>query len=204
MRLSAVLSILFLAVILAGCAQYNEIGEGVNSIGKMRVTAESGWKSAPGSATPYRRNASRTWTIDGLDTDRLMFIPGVGDGEALFKAPDGTVVLPDYQAGMTAEEVAKLVEQSITELFGERDGSVSTSNVRPQGFGEFGGFMFDIAGRLEDGREHGGFAGGFFDEEELYLSIFIAVKPEAYEKHKDAAMELIKSATLTRRTIEMR
>ena len=201
MRSRVFLQVLVIALLASGCVQYSEVREGVNSIGRMEVVAKSGWKSVRASDIPHQRRSSRTWTVDGLDSERLMLIPRIGEGDALFR--DDAVELPEFRPDMTNEEIAELVESSLTLILASSDQSLSVSNVREQAYGLFGGFMFDINGSLSASQEYGGFAGGFVYEDELYLSIFLAAKPDAYERHKDAAMELVKSTTLSQKTIRM-
>jgi len=193
---------LLIALILSGCVQqYSLIRTGVNTVGQLQVTASADWNQAPSHSTPSARSDSRTWTKDGLILDRLMLISGVKDGETILKPADKTTALPVFRADMLPNEIEELVESSIVKLYGEGSASVSTSNLRPQGFGEYGGFMFDLAGAVSESPDYRGLAGAFVDEDELFLMIYLAADPNYFDKHKAEVETLIKSATLTRATI---
>jgi len=196
------IAILLTMLALAGCAtSYRLVVPGVNTIGKLQVTAGDSWNSAPASATPASRSQSRTWTQDGLLLDRLMLISGVSAGESIFKSPDQSAALPSFKADMLPNEIEELVESSIVKLFGEGNAVVSTENLRPQLFGDHSGFMFDIETTVTESPDYRGMVGGFIAEDRLYLMIFLAEQPEYFEKHREEVDALIKSATTTRPTI---
>jgi hypothetical protein len=201
MRLARFLLILALAP-LAGCVTgYTLVQPGVQSFGDMRVTVDDNWNLAPARFTPSTRKQSRTWTQDGLLLDRLIIIPAVADGETLFVSRNKSAALPVFHADMLPNEVEELVESSIVKLYGEGQSAVSTSNLRPQGFGEHGGFMFEIEAAITESPDYRGSVGAFVVDEKLYMVVFLAAEPHYFNKHAERADAIIKSATLSVKTI---
>jgi hypothetical protein len=201
MRLAKCGLILMLAS-LSGCVTgFTVVEPGVHSFGSMRVTADENWNKAPSGFTPTARTQSRTWTQDGLLLDRLIIIPRVPDGESIIKSRDKSAALPVFRADMLPNEIEELVESSIVKLYGEGQSAVNTSNLRPQGFGEHGGFMFDITAAVTESPDYRGSVGAFIVDDELYMVMFLAADPYYYDKHAARANAIIKSATLSSKTI---
>jgi len=201
MRLARYVIILTLAS-LTGCATGNTLVQpGVNSFGAMRVTADDNWTKVSSELTPSARKKSRTWTQDGLQNDRLIIIPSVEDGESLFVSGNKSAALPVFHADMSQNEIEELVRSSIVKLLDEGQSVVKTSNQRSQGFGEHGGIMFDIDTAVTDGADYRGSAGAFVADEKLYMVLFLAAEPDYFSKHAARADEIIKSATLSVKTI---
>lgn len=201
MRLAKYGLILVLAS-LSGCVTgFTVVEPGVHSFGSMRVTADQNWNKAPTGFTPTARSQSRTWTQDGLLLDRLIIIPRVPDGEPIIKSRDKSAALPVFRADMLPNEIEELVESSIVKLYGEGQSAVNTSNLRPQMFGEHGGFMFDITAAVTESPDYRGSVGAFIVDDELYMVMFLAADPYYHDKHAARAEAIIKSATLSSKTI---
>ena len=198
--------LLTLLIGLAGCAtaSYRLVQPGVQAIGALRITADTGWNLAPAMSTPSSRSSSQTWTRDGLLLDRLMIIPSVGDGESLFVSRDKSAALPVFRADMLPNEIQELVESSIVKLYGEGNAAVGTSSLRPQGFGKHGGFMFDIEASVTESPDYRGIAGGFIDDNKLFMALFLAAEPAYYDKHAADAATVIRSMTTSEDTIGFR
>jgi hypothetical protein len=185
-------------ILLGGCvtAPYSLVTPGENSAGDLKFTAGSSWNAASAMMAPYARQDALVWTQDGPLLDRLLIIPGVPDGEALFRVPAKSAALPVFRADMLPNEIAELVESSIVKILGEGQVAVSTSNLRPTRFGEQRGAMFDISSELMDGPDYRGIAGGFVAGEKLYLIIYLGAEPYYFEKHRAEAETLLSSARL--------
>ena len=195
-------SVIPMLALLGGCVTgFTEVLPGVNTLGSLRVTADANWNKAPSGATPSARSTSRTWTQDGLLLDRITIIPGVKDGEAIFSSRNKSAALPVFRADMLPNEIEELVESSIVKLYGEGQSAVSTSGLRPQGFGSDGGFMFDIEAAVTESPDYRGLVGAFIVDDTLYLILFLAADPHYYDKHLASADAIIKSATLSTKTI---
>ena len=188
---------MLLVVFLGGCATaFTLVGPGSVAVGDLQVTANSSWNKAMSTMTPYARRDTQVWTSDGLLLDRLMIIPAIAEGEALFKTTEKDVALPVFRANMLPNEVAELVESSIVKVLGEGDVAVSSSGLRPQKFGDERGALFDMHAELGDGPDYRGVAGGFVANDKLYLVIFLGADPHYADKHRAAAEALIKSARI--------
>ena len=195
-------SVVLLLALLGGCVTgFTAVQTGVHTFGSLRVTAGGNWNLAPNNTTPSSRSNSRTWTQDGLLLDRIAIIPGVKDGQSIFDSRNKSAALPVFRADMLPNEIEELVESSIVKLYGEGQSAVSTSGLRPQGFGTDGGFMFDITAAVTESPDYRGLVGAFIVDDTLYMVIFLAADPHYYDKHLASAEAIIKSATLSTKTI---
>ncbi len=193
---------LLVLVVASGCATdaYRPVGAGVSKIGKLRVTLDDGWQRAPGAEVPEEHSLSRTLSRDGLQHDRLMLLAGINHGQAVFR--DSTLTgLPPFQAEMTIPEIADAVAESLQAVLWDGAATMKASDPRARGFTGMAGFIFELEADVPGAADHRGVAGGFVDEERLYLIIFLAESPEYYERHLQAAQEVIDSAVLTIKTI---
>ena len=197
MKKTAVLLALAAALISA-CAtmSYQAVLPGVNMLGELQVTADAGWNLAPAYATPNATSKSQTWTRDGLLLDRLIIIPAVADGEALFKSRDPAAALPPFRASMLPNEIEEMTESTIVKLFGEGSAVVNTENLRPWGFAEHRGVMFDIAVTVTESPDYRGMVGAFIVGDKLYMILFLAATPYYYDKHIASVEALIKGAAI--------
>jgi hypothetical protein len=187
-----------LAVLIAACASatYRQVTPGVNAVGGMQVSAGDGWNLVPSQATPYTRPDAQTWTKDGLLLDRLLIIPAVGDGEALFKSRDPSAALPAFRASMLPNELEELTESTIVKLFGEGAAVVRTENLRPWRFADQRGVMFDLQAAVTESPDYRGTVGAFIVDKKLYMILFVAATPYYYDKHRADAEALIQSAAI--------
>lgn len=128
--------------------------------------------------------------------NRLLLIPAVPDGEPIFSVPSKTVALPAFRADMLPNEIEELTESSMVKLLGEGSSTVSTSNLRPAKFGERRGVMFDFTGRLTDGPDYKGVVGAAVANDKLYLIIYYGADPYYFEKYRDEAEAIIRSARI--------
>ncbi|MFC1680407.1 hypothetical protein ACFL1S_01240 [Pseudomonadota bacterium] len=193
--MKAKLTFCTLVLILAsGCVSYSAIKPGEIDYSGLKVKTSQAWNMAPKEATPLSRADSRTWTQDGVLLDRIVIIPGVPDGEALFKAASRDQALPVFKADMLPNEIEELTESSIVKLFGEGDVAVETANLRPHKYGENKGFMFDMSVTVSDGPNYKGITGAFVVAERLHLIMFLGAVPFYFEKHLDEALVIIKGA----------
>lgn len=185
-------------VLISACAtmSYQSVLPGVNSLGALQVNADSGWNLAPAYATPRTTPDSQTWTKDGLLLDRLILIPAVKDGESLFVSDDPAAALPPFRANMLPNEIEEMTESTIVKLFGEGNAVVSTEKLRPWGFAEHRGVMFDISVTVTESPDYRGMVGAFIVEEKLYMLVFLAATPHYYDKHIANAEALIKGAQI--------
>lgn len=193
-----VLPLLLTLTALSGCsiASFTLVTPGVVAIADLNVRAGSGWNNAPAHQRRFARADSAAWTKDGLLLDRLVFIPGIPDGESLLVSRERTAAMPVFRADMLPNELEELVESSIVKFFGEGRAVVSTENLRPHRFGEDRGVLFDLSAVVTDSPEYNGLVGAFVANERLYVMYFLGATPHYFGKHIAEAEAIIKSATI--------
>ena len=192
-RRLVIAAIIALAV-SAGCAgkEYRPATSGVTAIGGMRVTLGDGWQRVPTSETPEKLGLGRVLSRDGLEYDRLVLIAGVKSGNAIFEQPDAAG-LPVFRANMTSSEVADFVAESLQAVLWDGQSAVTASNAIERGFTGVPGFQFDIKADVTSTTKHRGMAGGYIDDDRVYVTIFLAESPQYYDRHKELAQAVIDS-----------
>jgi hypothetical protein len=192
-RRFVIAAIIALAV-SAGCAgkQYKSATPGVTAIGGMQVALGDGWYYVPTSETPEKLGLARVLSRDGLEHDRLVMIAGVKSGNAVFEQP-GAAGLPVFQANMTSSEVADFVAESLQAVLWDGQSAVTASNAIERGFTGVPGFQFDIKADVTSTTKHRGMAGGYIDDDRVYVTIFLAESPQYYDRHKELAQAVIDS-----------
>ena len=198
---------LILLALIAACAtsKYASVVPGVTSFGAMRVTIGEGWLRAPASVVPEELSLSRTLTHENLDQDRLMIIPGISDGQSIFRDQNNATPFPLFAANMNSEQIAAMVGQSMQQALWNGSATVAIKDARDHGYGGIAGFVFDLEVNMPSGPDHKGAAGGFVYKGRLYVIIYSAESPEYFDRHIDVVRQVIDSATTVRvRTIRMR
>jgi hypothetical protein len=190
------LSATSLFVLVSACVAFSLVEPGTRTIGELQVDASVAWNQAPAAMNPAARPGTKVWTRDGLLLDRIVIIPGVPDGEPIFKPASKSQALPSFKADMLPNEIEELTESSIVKLFGEGQAAVTTTALRPQRFGEDRGIMFDVEAAVSDGPDYRGFVGAFINAERLYMLIYLAAEPFYFDKHREDAESIIKSARI--------
>ena len=190
-----IIPLLLFAVTMSGCVTgYRLVAPGTTTVGNLQVESSARWNQAP--YMTYARKNTQVWTQDGLLLDRIIIIPSVPDGEALFKTKQKDAALPKFRSDMLPNEIEELSESSITKMFGEGEVTVTTTNLRPHRFGGNQGFMFDLSVVLADGPDYSGMVGAFVANEMLYMILYIAAEPYYFDKHAEEAAAIIKTAHL--------
>jgi hypothetical protein len=198
--------VLILLALIAACAtnKYTSVVPGVTSFGEMRVTIGEGWLRAPASVIPEERSLSRTLTRETLERDRLMLIPGVSDGQSIFRDQDNANPLPLFTENMNSEQIAAMVGQSMQQALWNGGATVAIKDARDHGYSGIAGFVFDLDVNMPSGPDHKGTAGGFVLEGRLYVIIYSAESPEYFDGHIDVVRQLIDSVTVRVKTIGFR
>ena len=188
---------------LAGCvAGYTLVQPGIHTAQDLQVYAGPGWNLVPSTVTAAARKGAQTWTQDGVLLDRLVLIPAIADGETVLVDKTNTAALPVFHKDMLPNEVEELMESTLVKYFGEGNAAVSTSNLRPQDFGNQHGFKFDILVKLTDSPDFKGTVGNFISDKKLYSIWYLAADPYYHDKHLARAEEIMASATLVRAVSE--
>lgn len=183
---------------IVGCVPaYTLVASGPVAVGNLQLVTPNNLNQAPPVQAPMLRKDSVLFTNDGPDLDRIIVIPGVADGETLIVAPARSdVALPTFRAGMLPNEIEEMAESTFVKLFGEGNVVVATDGLRPQTFGDQRGFMFDITATIADAPKQNGMVGAFIANDRLYMVIYLAATPYYFDKHKESAASIIKSARL--------
>jgi hypothetical protein len=154
------------------------------------------WNAAPNVSTRFTNRQTQVWTRDGLLLNRIIIVPGIAEGDPILRQTDKGQALPAFQADMLANEIEEFVESSIVKMFVEGQASVRTEHLRPNRFGEKRGLMFDMIVSVSDGPDYRGLTGAFVHEQQLYLLMYFGAVPYYYEKDREEAEALIKSARI--------
>jgi hypothetical protein len=187
------LALLLFALALGGCATtppVTLVSPGPVQVGTLTMTAGSGWNDLTDT-----NDAQAAWTRDGLTIDRLWVFADVAEGETLFKEPKGSgAALPRFRPDMLPNELVTFTESYLGKMFGEGQAVVTTSNLRPQRFGDSDGLMFDAAVQLAGGADRKGTVGAFIADSKLFLMVYLAVDPYYFDLNREAADGVIVSA----------
>ena len=182
--------------VVSACVAYSAVKPGTVQVGALQVDPSMMWSAAPNGASGYTNRKTQVWTQDGLLLNRIIIVPGVADGKPIFKQANKSQALPVFESDMLANEVEELVESSIVKLFGEGQVAVHTEKLRPNRFGENRGFLFNMLVSVSDGPDYRGLTGAFIHDQQLYLLIYLGAEPYYYEKRREEAEALIKSARI--------
>ena len=190
----------FSLIFFAGCVSYAAVGPGELTYNGLSLQTGDSWNQAPREFTPAARTESKVLTQNGTLLDRIMIIPAVPGGEALFRQLSKSQALPVFESNMLPNEIEELTESSIVKLFGEGGAVVETANLRPHRYGNNRGVLFDMDVTVSDGPDYKGFAGALVVTEKLYLIFFLGAEPYYYEKYRDEALKIIKNARVVAST----
>ena len=183
-------------IFISACVAYSAVKPGEVEVGSLHLDPSMTWNAAPNVSARFTNRQTQVWTRDGLLLNRIIIVPGIADGDPIFRQTDKGQALPVFQADMLANEIEELVESSIVKMFVEGQASVRTEHLRPNRFGEQRGFMFDMIVTVSDGPDYRGVTGAFIHEKQLYLLMYFGAEPYYYDKHREEAESLIKSARI--------
>jgi len=189
---SKVMLVLLAMVAIAGCASSSRVYVGVNEIGKLRVTTTSEWRSIDSTQMPAANGTSRTWTKTGVETERLMLISGITSGASIFRSGGRA-----FSSGMSSNEIAELVEESLPVLLSDTFVQTQAGEPREQAFGQNGGIFFEFSST--SGQQ--GLVGAFEHEEQLFVSVFVAADASTFSQYGAEAEAVITSASTRLKTI---
>jgi len=187
---------LLATMLVSACVAYSAVKPGTVEVGSLHLDPSMTWNAAPNVSTGYTNRQTQVWTRDGLLLNRIIIVPGVADGKPIFRQTDKSQALPVFEADMLANEIEELVESSIVKLFGEGQAAVQTESLRPNRFGTNRGLMFNMVVSVSDGPDYRGVTGAFVHEQQLYLLMYFGAEPYYYEKYREEAESLIKSARI--------
>ncbi|QDP18668.1 hypothetical protein [Sphingomonas xanthus] len=184
------ISIILAALALGGCSSVGGGGFGYGGYSLVRAKeVRVGDKTL--AVTPPREwnriaaslfvdiSAVEDWTQNGPYLDSLSFVTGLKDGKTLVRqrSRDDRQV-PKFRSGMTAPEIAAMIET----LFRVRGGTVDfkTLSLAPRPFLGANGFQYDFEHLDSDEVRRQGRAVGVVIEGRLYLVLLDAARSHYY------------------------
>lgn len=180
--------VLAIAVLLAGCVQYQLAGAGdpIAMGDAFVLKPQSAW-----SRIDHGR--VEMWTVDGPLLDQVLVYKGLTDGQDLLPPqPVGEEKkdLPTFQKAMTALEVRDLVEAT----FARADQvDIETSDMKPWKFADTDGFRFEYSFTNKSGLRKRGFAVGTIYKEKLYLIVYAAAELYYFDKYAGELEKVVSS-----------
>lgn len=186
------LGVLAAALLVAGCAQMEQVSTGDTVIGgRLVVTPDRPWNrfgSGMGDATP-------TWTQDGITVDALRFYVKK-DGELIARTPSepkGTKPL-QFKATMSPSDIVGLYEQ----LYSRGGSSFTLHKLEPYPFVGQQGFRFEFTSlRSRDDVQLAGIGWVAAHGGELIAITYTAPRLAFFARHLQAAEAVVKSARVT-------
>lgn len=168
--------------LLAACASPGGVlqAAGSTDVFDMQITTDLAWARI---RDPLQHQ--EIWTIDGMALNSLSIFSGIEPGQHVFmlgrersSRPDG----PWFRAGMRPEEIRDVV---VAALIDQKMVNVTTSNLRPQKFGDADGLRFDFTMASAEGLIYKGTVAAVEHNGKLDLLLWKA--PAEYYHDRDAA-----------------
>lgn len=162
--------------------------------GRMYVTPPREWNKMPGRIIADVR-AVEDWTQNGPYLDSLSFVSGLKDGKALvWQQKRDTRQVPKFEAGMTAPEIAAMLES----FFRSRAGAIDfvETGLKPRKFMGYPGFQFDFDHLDGDELWRRGRAVGAVIDDRLYLIMLDAARSHYFEATVDDFEYMVGTARL--------
>ncbi len=178
---------ILIVVACAGCAQYMlvENGKRIPVGNAFKVDTSINWsKSESGDI--------ETWTVDGPQLQRLVFLKGIPDGKPLFKVPpeEKSESAPAFHSSMNSLELMELVVATLARTGGH---DVKTSDLRPYKLGSLEGFRFEFRYVTKQGLRYEGFVAGAQKEQKLFGIMYVGTALYHFEKHHQEVEEMLAS-----------
>jgi hypothetical protein len=174
---------IFLAIALAGCAKFSLVEPTRTVIGDFySVEPQVRWNSS-------KTGKYEIWTVDGLGLQRLQFVSGIEDNESLYKGRKEYEKLI-FRKSMTASEITDLIVDSLT-ADGHR--KIESKNFKPNQFGSYSGFRFEMSLVNKEGLEYEGLVAGSIIGGKLYLISYTGTRAYYFSKYKSEVERIIQS-----------
>ncbi|WP_265570888.1 hypothetical protein [Sphingomicrobium nitratireducens] len=163
--------------------------------GRMHVTPPREW-SRMSSRILTDVRAVEDWTLNGPYLDTLSFVTGLKDGKNLvWQQKRDTRQVPPFEAGMTAPEVAAMLET----FYRTRTGTIDfrTLELKPRTWMGTPGFQFDFEHLDGDELWRQGRAVGAEIDGRLYLVLLDAERSHYFGEALPDFEAIVESARLT-------
>jgi hypothetical protein len=172
-----------LAIALAGCAKFSLVEPTRTVIGDLySVDPQIQWSS-------NKSGKYEVWTVDGPGLQRVQFINGIDDNEALYKGKKEYEKLV-FKKSMTASEIMDLFVDGFT---ADNARKIETKNFKPHPFGSHSGFRFDLSFVNKEGLEWDGLVVGAVINGKLYLISYAGARAYYFPKYKAEVERIIQS-----------
>lgn len=166
-------------LILGACTQYSLVKPTTIEVKGITVSPTIPWNSASSAAGV---GGKPTWTADGTKLNSVVFFPAVKDGKSLFKSTKKEEY-PAFSADMLPNEIAELVESSISKIFKATISKKGT--LKPLVIDGNPGFQYNFEFVTQDDIPRRAFVAGATKNSELYLMFYQATRMYYYEKYID-------------------
>ena len=176
-----------LSLLVVGCqtvtlveAEPREIVEG------FRLHPQTEWSR-------FKLDHLDLWTVHGPALESLRITHGLEDGDSLIRSPSKDVEIPVFELGMSPNEIAELVEDTLA-----RTGLTDTRalDLEPHPFGGHDGFRFRLSLTSDSGLRYAGLAAGAVYDERLWLILFTAPELHYFDLYADTVDAMIESVEL--------
>jgi hypothetical protein len=140
---------------------------------------------------------AEVWTMEGLPVDRLLFFPGLKDGESIESQRDTAGAQGRksfvFRSAMQADEIVALFEGAMT-----RDGSTyRLLKLEPSTFGGDKGFRFEyVLTRKSDNVTLSGLGYGAVRRGELFAMLYMAPRLAFFQRHVAQVEGIARSAVV--------
>jgi hypothetical protein len=188
-------SLAFLLMVSTVCTArpFELLPAGETAVGDLKIDVAPGWNA--GTADPKLLFPAAIWTRDGPLLDRIVVYAGIGDNQPIMNDRK-SVKLPRFHKGMASHEWMSVIVSTLTSMFGDDPARVETTNVRPYEFGGHAGILFEVEVTPVEIAYYKGMVAGFVVDQKLYLVMYFGADPYYYDKHLEAAQQMIASARL--------
>lgn len=177
-----------LAPLLSACVGYTMIEPQRTRVGgAFSVEPQIAWNKLQGGGGP-----AEVWTADGQTLQAIYFFAGIAEGGKLYSEPPN-VTLPAFRSGMTAPEVAELVEASVSRI---AEGAATSRGLRPARFGGLPGFRFEMTILSKDEIEREAAVVGAIKDGKLMLIMMVGAQVHYFPKYLPYFDKLVESALL--------
>jgi hypothetical protein len=174
-----------LLVLAAACSPYQLVGPPRASVGRLSMDPQVPWSA-------IRVGKQTVWTVDGVPLQRVVFIEGLADGEAL---PGARGTRPAvFRSAMASGDTIELIIGWLSAYSGFQH--LEATNLRPRHLGHADGFAFDFSYVDSNGLDGQGLAAGTVLAGHLYLIVYSGTRAHYFPKYREVVERMIDSARI--------
>jgi hypothetical protein len=143
-------------------------------VGALSVSPSEPWNRAN-----TKLGNRESWTQEGMNLNKVLFIDGIEDGKPLFKLSK-KAEFGLFRANMLPSEIMELTESSLAKLV--NSSATSTANLTPASFAGKPGFQFTFRYVTDNDVPIKGQATGAVHNGKLYMIIYQAAETHYFDK----------------------